>query len=198
LPDVTDTKLRIALVDDNPLRAAVLEEGLREAGLTDVTLIPTSAMLLQRIVEIDPDVVIIDLGNPSRDSLEQMIDVSRHVPRPIAMFVDQSDSSMIAAAVEAGVSAYVVDGLRKDRIKPILDMSIARYRAFARLKEDLARARSELEERKVIDRAKGILMQRRGIGEPEAYALLRRTAMNENRRIIDVAQSIITASELLK
>jgi two-component system, response regulator / RNA-binding antiterminator len=190
--------LRIALIDDNPVRAAILEEGLREAGHSDITRLRTSATLLRELSVLDPDMVIIDLGNPSRDSLEQMFQLSRQVPRPIAMFVDQSDSSMIEAAVEAGVSAYIVDGLKKERIKPILDMSISRFRAFAKLKGELAEARTELEERKVVDRAKGILMQRRNIAEPEAYALLRRTAMNENRRLADVAQSVVTAAELLK
>jgi response regulator NasT len=190
--------LRIALIDDNPVRAAILEDGLREAGHNDITRLTTSATLLRELSALDPDMVIIDLGNPSRDSLEQMFQISRQVPRPIAMFVDQSDSSMIEAAVAAGVSTYIVDGLKKERIKPILDMSIIRFRAFSKLKGELAQARTELEERKVVDRAKGILMQRRSIGEPEAYALIRRTAMNENRRLAEVAQSIVTAAELLK
>ena len=190
--------LRIALVDDNPVRAAILEEGLREAGHSDITRLTTSTTLLRELSGLDPDMVIIDLANPSRDSLEQMFQISRSVPRPVAMFVDHSDTSMIEAAVEAGVSAYIVDGLKKERIKAILDMSISRFNAFSRLKTELAQARTELDERKTVERAKAILMQRRGIQEPEAYALLRRTAMNENRRIIDVAQSILTAAELLK
>jgi two-component system, response regulator / RNA-binding antiterminator len=190
--------LRIALIDDNPLRAAIVEEGLREAGHGNIQRLAASPALLRDISALDPDVVIIDLGNPSRDSLEQMFQISRHVPRPIAMFVDTSDSSTIEAAVEAGVSTYIVDGLKKERIKAILDMSISRFRAFGKLKAELAQARSELEERKTIDRAKGILMLRRSIPEAEAYALMRKTAMNESRRIADVAQSIITASELLK
>ncbi len=190
--------LRIALVDDNPVRAAILEEGLREAGHSDITRLTTSPTLLRELSGLDPDMVIIDLANPSRDSLEQMFQISRSVPRPVAMFVDHSDTSMIEAAVEAGVSAYIVDGLKKERIKAILDMSISRFNAFSRLKTELAQARTELDERKTVERAKAILMQRRGIQEPEAYALLRRTAMNENRRIIDVAQSILTAAELLK
>lgn len=195
---MTADTIRIALVDDNPVRAAILEEGLREAGHSQITRLPASAGLLRQLAAIDPDIVIIDLGNPSRDLLEQMFQISRHVPRPVAMFVDQSDAAAIEAAIEAGVSAYIVDGLRKERIKPIIDTSISRFRAFAKLKDELQRTRNELEERKVVDRAKGILMQRRGIAEPEAYAMLRSTAMNENRRIADVAQSIITAAELLK
>lgn len=186
------------MIDDDPVRAAILEQGLREAGHGNIARLTASAGLLQELAVLDPDMIIIDLANPSRDSLEQMFQISRHVPRPVAMFVDQSDSSMIEAAVEAGVSAYIVDGLKKERIKSILDMSISRFKAFSRLKSELAQARSELEERKVIDRAKAILMQRRAIPEPEAYALLRRTAMNENRRIVDVAQAIVMAAGLLK
>ncbi len=190
--------LRIGLIDDNPVRAAIVEEGLREAGHSDITRLRTSPTLLKELSVLDPDMVIIDLGNPSRDSLEQMFQISRHVPRPVAMFVDQSDSSMIEAAIEAGVSAYIVDGLKKERIKPILDMSISRFKAFSKLKAELAEARSELEERKVVDRAKAILMQRRGVPEHEAYAMLRKAAMNESRRLADVAQSIVTAADLLR
>lgn len=190
--------MRVALIDDDALRAAVLEEGLRESGLTDIVRLTTSPTLMAELAALAPDVVLVDLGNPSRDALEQMFAISRQVPRPVAMFVDQSDSDMIEAAVDAGVSAYVVDGLKKERVRTILDMSISRYRAVSRLKEDLSRARAELEERKTVDRAKGILMKRRSLSEPEAYALLRRTAMNENKRIHEVAQALILAEELLR
>jgi response regulator NasT len=190
--------LRIAVVDDSPVRAAILEDGLREAGHRLITRLSPSPTLLKELSALDPDVIVIDLVNPSRDSLEQMFQISRHVPRPVAMFVDQSDAPMVEAAIEAGVSAYVVDGLKKERVKAILDMSISRFKAFNRLKDELAQARAELGERKIVDKAKAILMQRRGIDEPEAYALLRKTAMNENRRILDVAQSVITAAELLR
>jgi response regulator NasT len=190
--------VRIALIDDDAIRAAVLEEGLREAGHADIVRLTTSPILLAQLADLAPDVVIIDLGNPSRNALEQMFAISRQLPRPVAMFVDQSDSTMIEAAIDAGVSAYVVDGLRKERVKPILDISISRHRAFSRLKEDLRRTRAELEERKLIERAKGILMQRRNLSEQDAYALLRRTAMNENRRIHEIAQALVVAEELLR
>lgn len=189
--------MRVALIDDDALRAAVLEEGLRESGLTDIRRLVTSPTLMAELAALEPDVVIVDLGNPSRDALEQMFTISRQVPRPVAMFVDKSDSAMIEAAVDAGVSAYIVDGLKKERIRSILDMSISRYRAVSRLKDDLSQARAELAERKAIDRAKAILMERRNLSEPEAYALLRRKAMNENRRILDVAQALILAEGLL-
>src|SRR6201992_1324349 len=189
---------QIVIADESPIRAAILEEGLREAGFTDVVHISEMQGLLARIYAADPDVIVIDLENPSRDVLEQMFQVSRAVRRPIAMFVDQSDAASIQASVEAGVSAYIVDGLKKERIKPILDLCISRFNAFSKLQDELERAKSALEDRKVIDRAKGILMKRKGITEDEAYVLLRSTAMREKKKISEIAQSILTASELLK
>src|SRR6201991_4152361 len=146
---------KIVIVDESPIRAAILEEGLREAGYTSVAHISEMQSLLSRIYALDPDVVVIDLENPSRDVLEQMFQVSRIVKRPIAMFVDQSDRATIEAAIEAGVSAYIVDGLKKERVRPILDMTISRFRAFDALRAELESTRSQLKERKLIERAKG-------------------------------------------
>ena len=129
---------------------------------------------------------------------EQTFQVSRVVRRPIAMFVDQSDRETTRAAVEAGVSAYIVDGLKQGHVKDILELCISRFNAVARLQDKLDRAKSALEEPKTIDRAKGILKQAKGLSEEQAYALLRRTAMNEKRKIAEVAQAVITASELLR
>ena len=193
-----DSGLRIAIVDENPVRAAILEEGLREAGHLNVARIAERTNLLARLTTLDPDVILIDLESPSRDVLEQMFQVSRVVRRPIAMFVDQSDTASIQAAIDAGVSAYVVDGLKKERIRHILDMSISRFRAFSRLQDELDRTKTALEERKVIDRAKGILMKMKGLTEDEAYVLMRSTAMREKKKIGEIAQSILTASEMLK
>jgi two-component system, response regulator / RNA-binding antiterminator len=193
-----DPSLKIVIVDQSPIRAAILEDGLREAGHAHVVRIDETSHLLTRIYAIDPDVILIDLESPSRDVLEQMFQMSRVVKRPIAMFVDQSDAASIEAAVDAGVSAYIVGGLRKERVKNILDLCISRFNAFARLQDELDRTRTALEERKVIDRAKGILMKARKLTEEDAYALLRRTAMNENKKIAEVAQSVVTAAELLK
>jgi two-component system, response regulator / RNA-binding antiterminator len=189
---------KIAIVDESPIRAAILEEGLREAGYTDVVRIEEMQRLLSRIYALDPDVIVIDLENPSRDILEQMFQVSRAVRRPIAMFVDQSDAASIQASVDAGVSAYIVDGLKKERLKSILDLCISRFNAFSKLQDELDRAKSALEDRKVIERAKGILMKLKGLTEDEAYVLLRSTAMREKKKIGEIAQSILTASELLK
>ncbi len=193
-----DSSFKIVIVDESPIRAAILKEGLRDAGFTSVEHIPEMHNLLARIYALDPDVILIDLENPSRDVLEQMFQVSRAVRRPIAMFVDQSDAASIQQSVEAGVSAYIVDGLRKERIKPILDLCISRFNAFSKLQDELDRTKSALEDRKVLDRAKGLLMKAKGLTEEEAYVLIRSTAMREKKKIGEIAQSIITAAELLK
>ena len=190
--------IAVAIVDENLVRAAILEDGLRSAGIERITVVNEMSNLLRRLVDIDPDVVIIDLENPSRDVLEQMFQVSRLVARPVAMFVDRSDGAMIQAAVDAGVSAYVVDGLKKERVRSIVDMAISRFNAFARMAAELDEARSELAARKVIERAKGILMKTRGLNEEEAYGALRKTAMSESRKLVDIAQSIVTAAQLLR
>ena len=186
------------------MRAAILEEGLRlassgeEGGLLEVHHIRDTVNLLARIGSVDPDVILIDLENPSRDTLEQMFQVSRLARRPIAMFVDKSDSATVQAAIDAGVSAYVVDGLRKERVRSILDVTISRFHAFDRLQSELAQAKSALEDRKLIEQAKAILMQQRGCSEDDAYVLLRRTAMNQNRKIAELARSLVAAAALLR
>ena len=189
--------IKILVIDDNPVRAAVIELGLKEAGHEDIAVLADMRGLLRRIVDINPDVIIIDLENPNRDVLDEMFQVSRTVPRPVAMFVDQSDRASIEAAMDAGVSAYVVDGLRKERVKTILDMAISRFNAYSRLKDELTRTKQALEDRKAIERAKGILMKSKGLSEEEAHALLRKTAMSESRRVADVAQGLIMAAKLL-
>ena len=190
--------LRVAIIEQNSVRAAILLDGLREAGIADVEVIDTMTHMLRRLSTVDPDVIIIGIENPSRDVLEQMFQVSKLVSRPVAMFVDRSDHGMIQAAVEAGVSAYVVDGLRKERVKAIVDMAVSRFNAFNRLQRELVATRNELASRKIIERAKGILMRTRQLSEEEAYALLRQTAMNEKRKLVDIAQSVVTAASLLE
>jgi response regulator NasT len=195
---MTVLDLSILVIDDNRIRASIIEEGLREAGYERVHVATDINEVARLVEQLSPDVIFIDLENPNRDRLEHFFSLSRAIERPIAMFVDRSDTSSIEAAVAAGVSAYVVDGLRKERVKPILDMAISRFNAFARLKGELAEVRSELQDRKVIEQAKGILMRSRHIGEAEAYGLLRKTAMNQNRRIAEIAQSLVTAAGLLE
>jgi two-component system, response regulator / RNA-binding antiterminator len=190
--------LSVLIVDENTARAAIIEAGAREAGHENVTVIHDVTGLARRIAVIAPDVIVIDLENPNRDLLESLFQLSRAVNRPIAMFVDRSDRASMEAAIDAGVSAYVVDGLRQERIKPILDMAISRFNAYSRMVRELADARSELEARKVIDRAKAILMKSKGITEDEAHALLRKNAMNQNRKMSELAQSLVLAAGLLE
>ncbi|MDR6635209.1 response regulator NasT [Phyllobacterium sp. 1468] len=189
--------LSIMIFDENRIRAAIIEEGLREAGHTHVVVLHDIVGLARQIEVIGPDVIVIDIETPNRDMLEHLFQLTRSVRKPIAMFVDRSDTLSIEAAVEAGVSAYVVDGLRKERVKPILDMAVSRFKAFSRLQQELADAKSALEERKIIDRAKGILMKSRKLSEDEAYALLRQTAMNEKKKLADIAQSVVMAAAIL-
>ena len=189
--------MRIAIVDESTARASIIREGLAEILDSEVFVVAERHGLLARIEEIAPDIVLIDLGNPARDVLEEYFAVSRALARPIAMFVDESDDDAIAASIDAGVSAYVVDGLAAHRIRPLLDLAIMRFNAFARLQSDLAHAQGKLAERESVDRAKRILMDSKGIGEPEAYAELRRKAMSSNRRIAEIAEAVVTAHELL-
>jgi len=188
----------ILIIDENHARAAIIQDGLREAGHLNVRWLNETSNLLRHIADIDPDVIIIDLESPNRDVLEQMFQVSRLVKRPVAMFVDQSDSVAMQDAMVAGVSAYVVDGLRKDRIKHILDMCILRFNVFSRLQDELHEAKTALADRKVIDRAKGILMAAKSLSEQEAYVLMRKTAMDQKRRLVEIAQAIVTAEGMLK
>ena len=193
-----NSDLTILVIDENAIRASVIEDGLRQAGHDNVTVVHELLGVARIIERLAPDVIVIDIENPNRDVLEQMFQVSRAVRRPIAMFVDQCDAASIQASVEAGVSAYVVDGLRKERIKPILDMAISRFNAFSRMARELEEAKSQLENRKVIDRAKSILMKSRGLDEETAYGLLRRTAMDQNRKIVEIAQSLVMTAGLLE
>ncbi|CAA2139134.1 MULTISPECIES: ANTAR domain-containing response regulator [Methylobacterium] len=193
---MTEPSFTVAVIDPSRARAAILEEGLRAAGIADVVIIPDTADLPAQVAALNPDVVVIHLESPSRDILEQMSGLSRHVERPVAMFVDRSDAPMMQAAVDAGISAYVVDGLHPQRIRSILDIAILRFQAFARLQRELVEARGELADRKIVERAKGILMAARSLSEEEAYKLMRRKAMNEKSKIADIARAIVTTADL--
>jgi two-component system, response regulator / RNA-binding antiterminator len=189
--------MRIAIVDESASRAAVIHEGIAALDDCEIFVVTQRRGLVARIGEIAPDIVLMDLGNPSRDMLEEYFAVSRALARPIAMFVDESDDEAIAASVEAGVSAYVVDGLAAHRIRPLLDLAVVRFNAYARLQSDLAEARGKLAERDAIDRAKRILMDNRGLPEPAAYKEMRDAAMSQGKRIADIAQAVISAHQLL-
>lgn len=189
--------IKILVVDENPIRRAVIEEGLKEAGYGNVVALATTVRLVDHIYRLDPDVILMDLENPSRDVLDQMFQVSRLVRRPIAMFVDKSERRSISASVDAGVSAYIVDGLKKERVSAILEMTISRFRVFDKLRAELDEAKSALKDRKTIERAKGFLMKSKGMDEEAAYKLLRQTAMRQSRKITDVAESLLSSIDLL-
>lgn len=189
--------MRIAVIDENPVRAAIIEDGLAKVGERDVFVISERAGMARAIETIDPDVILIDLGNPSRDMLEEYFAVSRAIARPIAIFVEQSDEDMIAQAIDAGVSAYIVDGLSQKRIKPILDLAVRRFQAFSKLQNELQEARDALSEREIIDKAKKILITKRNLDEPQAHKLLRDHAMDSNKRIAEIAEAIVTADKLM-
>lgn len=189
--------LSIVVVEADRKRAFLIVEGLRVAGEFDIEVISSPSGLARQIQMRDPDVVLIDIADPSRDALEELTLASGPKDRPVAIFADRSADGLSAAAVEAGVSAYVVDGLQPARLKPVLDAAIARFQLFQRMRTELAETKRALEERKVIDRAKGMVMKARGVGEDEAYALLRKAAMDQNKRVAEVAQALVTAAGLL-
>ena len=189
--------LSIVVVEPDRDRALLIVDSLRDAGDFDVHVIGEPTGLARRIQALNPDLVLIDLENPSRDMLEELALASGPLDRPVAMFVDRDGAGLTDAAIEAGVSAYVVDGLKASRVKPVLDAAIARFRMFQRMRTELAETKRALEERKMIDRAKGMLMRARGIDEDAAYALLRKTAMDQGKRVADVASALVTAAGLL-
>ncbi|MDE2089449.1 MAG: ANTAR domain-containing protein [Gammaproteobacteria bacterium] len=190
-------KLRVMLVDDHADRAALLERALAGAGYQVVATVAAGEDLYRRVAEIQPDVVIIDMESPGRDTLEHMRNISRDQPKPIVMFADNSDRAMIEAAVQAGVSAYIVDGLNGKRVKPIVEVAIARFKEFQALRRELEQAKTTLVERKTIERAKGILMKQRGWTEEQAYQALRKMAMDRNLRVAEVANQVIAMVDLL-
>ncbi|MCH8467690.1 MAG: ANTAR domain-containing protein [Roseinatronobacter sp.] len=189
-------KLHIVIVEQDEARAKLVMESLHPLG-HQVTVVSEVSGLARRVRDIAPDVVLIEMSNPSRDSLEEMALASDPMARPVAFFVDRTDRDLTQQAIEAGVSAYVVDGLQPERVASVMDAAIARFQMFRRMRTELETTRRALEERKLIDRAKGILMKARGIGEDEAYALLRRTAMDQGRKVADIAAALVTAAGLL-
>lgn len=191
------TDLSIIVVEADRDRAIQIVDSLREAGFERIEVIAEVSGLAAKINAAEPDLVLIDMADPSRDMLEEMALASGPLDRPVAMFVDQSDDALTTAAIEAGVSAYVIDGMRPDRVKPVLDAAIARFQMFKRMRTELAETKRALEERKVIDRAKGMIMKARKVDEDEAYALLRKAAMDQGKRLADVAEALVSSVGLL-
>lgn len=189
--------LRVMLVDDSQKDVSLLREGLKAAGYDVVQVALAAAALLDRVAAMQPDVIIIDTDSPTRDTLEQLSFVSISQPRPIVLFTEQRDNATIQAAIKAGVSAYIVAGMQPDRLQPILDVAVAQFAQERALRDELKSAYERLAERKVVERAKGILMKQKNVGEEEAFRLMRKLAMDRNRKLLDVAQQIIDVSVLL-
>nr|WP_325249913.1 ANTAR domain-containing protein [Amylibacter sp.] len=192
------SELKILVVEPEPAKAREIIDALMDGGWSDVTVIGSAEALVSTLKKQDPDIVLIDLANPDRDTLEHLSFVSNAKSRPVAMFVDHTDEAMTQAAISAGLSAYVVNGLQMDRIKPVLETAIARFRMFEKMQSELDAAKRALSDRKTIDRAKGLLMQARNITEDEAYGLLRKTAMDQGRKVIEVANALVTSADLLQ
>lgn len=189
--------LRVMVVDGQAKRAALVTKALRSAGYNVTAVVRDDIDLTLEVKRYAPDVIIVDVDSPNRDTLEYIQTISLHEPRPIIMFSQAADQETIQQAIRCGVSAYVVDGLKAHRIKPIIDTAVARFKEFQTLREELHKARADLSERKVIERAKGILMKRQGLSEEQAYAALRSFAMKRNKRLVEIAEGIITAFDLM-
>jgi len=190
-------KLKVLLVDDDAQRAALLRSALHDAGYEVVVNTQRDTDLIGRVRSVAPDVVVIDRESPDRDTLEHVCMVTRDAPRPIVLFTQDEDRHMIQAAVRAGVSAYVVGGISAERIRPILDVAMARFNEFQALRQELTKAKLSLTERKQIERAKGIVMKSRGVCEDDAYGLLRKMSMERNQRLAQVAENVISMAALL-
>jgi two-component system, response regulator / RNA-binding antiterminator len=191
-------EIAILLIDESVDRALMIEHALRNAGHFNVKTVHHLKGIAREIETQAPDVIVMDLGNPERDFLEHMFRLSKSLRKPIAMFVDQSSDEAMLNAVEAGVSAYVVDGLKSERVKPILDLAIARFKAFEKLRSERDDAIQALDERKDIERAKGILMNQQNLSEPEAFAMMRSAAMQQSRSLGGIAAAIISAAQMTK
>ncbi len=178
-------------------RSRLLRIGLLEAGYNLVATLPADPFLTERLAQLRADLVIVDAESAARDALEHVVMATRDERRPIVMFTSDDDASHVNEAVAAGVTAYIVDGLAPERIHPILTVALARFRHQEALLAELDSARDELQERKLIERAKSLLMQRQGLSEPEAYARLRKAAMNKGMKLGEMAQQMIEMAELL-
>jgi len=178
-------------------RARALRIGLLEAGYDIVASLPPDMYLPERIAQLQPDMIIVDAESDARDVLEHIVVATRDERRPIVMFTESEDTEAMEAAVAAGVSAYIVAGLHSERIKPVLQVALARFKREQKLLDELSDTKSKLAERKVIERAKGLLMQRQGFTEDQAYQKLRTMAMSKNLKLSEVAQRILDVEDLL-
>lgn len=195
---LTKDALTILLVDENVHRSDAVATSLRAHGYPQIIQIAADDDLLLHVREVEPDVVLMDIDAPSRDTLEQVARVNREMPKPVVMFTLKDDRDTVEAAIRAGVSAYIVNDLGHAKVRPIIDVAIARFRDFQAVRDELTKTRTTLEERKLIDRAKGIIMRERGCPEPDAYRKMQKLAMDQKKKLADVARELISYHDMMK
>ncbi len=193
---LNEPPLFVLLLDSNMERAKIVEAGLQGAAVVQHVALKSGADLLDKIERSQPDAIIIDCESPERDTIENLQIVARNNPRPIVMFVEKGDGALAKEAVRAGVSSYIVDGLSRERVLPVLEIAIERFKMFNALWQDLEKSKADLEARKVIERAKGLLMQKRSLSENDAYVAMRKMAMKQSKTIKEIAESMLEVASL--
>lgn len=196
MKQITQEKLKILLIDESVQRSQTMQEILSQINCEIIAILKPGFDLLARVIQYQPDVIMIDIELPDRDILENLKSIQSNAPKPMIMFSQDDDGQMIRRAVEVGVSAYVVDGIQEKRLRPILDAAIATFEQYQQLRNELDDTREELQQRKTIEKAKGLLMKHRKVSEADAYKLMRKTAMDQKKKIIDIAESLISSAEL--
>jgi len=191
------TKLTILLVDNDSHRSDMVNKALQDAGHTVIAKLIDDVDLSNNVLALQPDIIIIDIDAPGRDTLEQMRQIQRDQAKPIVLFSAPNDQGFMQEAIQAGVSAYMLEGINQTQIMPVVEVAVARFREFQALRLELEDVKSKLADRKIIEKAKGMIMSRKGLDEDGAYQLLRKNAMSQNKRLIDVARTLVSVEELL-
>lgn len=189
---MSEKKLSITIVDNIPARAAILRQALQDNGFDVISHLENAIGLLKHVADSQPDIIIIDLESPDRDMLEHMSILNQHIPKPVIMFAEQGDNETITQAIKAGVSAYVVDGMNPQRVKPIVDVAVARFREFQALRSELEETQNAMADKTLINEAKQLLIKNKNISEDEAYHAIRKLAMNQGKRMVDIARDVIS------
>lgn len=195
---MAEKPLTVALVGGGSARAAAVEAGVAAAAIGRVVAVPPSDDLPKHLGALGPDVVVVALDGPAPAALDAICALAQTLDCPVVVLADRSDVATMQKAVDAGIAAYVVGGLDADRVKSVLELALARFEALGRLRRELVEAKTELADRKLIERAKGVVMKAKNLDEQAAYTLLRRTAMNDKRKLVDVARAVLTAAEILE
>ncbi|MBN2606005.1 ANTAR domain-containing response regulator [Hydrogenovibrio sp. JE_KL2] len=195
MPKTKFETIKVMLVDNDSGRSALLSQALLDHGYEVIARVEPGPSLLAKVAQIMPDMIVIDTESPDRDILESMYLLNEHNPLPVVMFADEDNETVIQEAIKSGVSGYIVKGVDMERVKPIMSVAIARFREYQALKDELKQTKSELEQNKLIDKAKRLLMQQKGVTEQEAYEAIRKRSMDSNQKLYEVAETIISVLE---